>query len=247
VQGTKISTLTATAAATLASAAVFAVPAAAASMHARAAPVQRIRHGVSTNWAGYVILGSGPYGTISAKWTQPAVECAATPTAYSAFWVGLDGDGSKTVEQTGTEANCSGGGAAYGAWYEMYPKRSVSYAEPVLPGDEFSASVTALSKGRFQLTLSDATQGWSQTTVQKRKSAKRVSAEVIAEAPSTRKGVLPLADFGTIGFSGASLEGSPLTSSTPGIEPLTMASGSTVKASPSSISGGSFSVTWQHE
>jgi hypothetical protein len=214
---------------------------------ASAAPNHRIRFGVSDNWSGYAVSGFGPYTSVSSSWTQPAVECATTPRGFSSFWVGLDGDTSKTVEQTGTEANCSGGTASYAAWYEMFPKRPFNYPNPVIPGDSFTASVTVIGRGRFQLTLTDATQGWSQTTVKKRRSARLASAEVIAEAPSTRKSVLPLSDFGTIGLSGASADGSLLTSSTPGIEQITMASGATVKATPSAISGGSFSVTWEHE
>jgi hypothetical protein len=71
-------------------------------------------------------------------------------------------------------------------------------------------------------------------------------AEVIAEAPSSSGGALPLSDFGTVGFSGASVNGALLTSSTPGIDPITMASGGTTKAQPSGISNGSFSVAWKH-
>jgi peptidase A4-like protein len=213
----------------------------------RAAPNQRVRHGTSGNWSGYAVSGAGPYRTVSASWTQPAVNCAATEDGFSAFWVGLDGDTTKTVEQTGSEANCSSGIAQYAAWYEMYPKRPVIYANPVSAGDSLSASVTAVGRGRFKLTLSDTTKRWSLTTSQKRRSALRGSAEVIAEAPSTRKQVLPLADFGTIGFSGASVDGSLLESSTPGLEPITMASGEIVKATPSSLSGGGFSDTWHHE
>lgn len=227
--------------------ALLAASPALASAPARAAPNHRIRHGVSTNWSGYVVTGSGPYTTVSAGWTQPAVNCASNKPSFSAFWVGLDGDTTNTVEQTGTEANCAHGSATYGAWFEMFPKRPVNYPNPVAPGDVFTASVSYAGKGRFQMTLTDTTQGWSQTTSQKKKSAKRGSAEVIAEAPSSRKGVLALADFGTISFTGASVNGSLLTSSTPGIEPLTMSSGETVKATPSAISGGGFSDAWQHE
>lgn len=226
---------------------MFASAPALASASPRTAPNHRVHYGASANWSGYAVAGFDPYTSVSASWTQPAVNCATTPTGFSAFWVGLDGDTSKTVEQTGTESNCSGGGASYGAWYEMFPKRPVNFPNPVLPGDSFTASVSALGRGRFRLTLSDATQGWSQTTVQKRKSAKLASAEVIAEAPSGRRGVLPLADFASVGFGGASANGSLLTASTAGIEPITMVSGATVKATPSSISAGNFSVTWQHE
>jgi hypothetical protein len=227
----------------------IAAPQALAAVGRASDPNHRLRFGASANWSGYAVSGFGPYTTVSASWTQPAVECASTPRAFSAFWVGLDGapGTSRTVEQTGTEAICSPGGASYTAWYEMAPKRAVVYSVPVAAGDSISASVTALAKGHFQLTISDVTQQWSLTTTQKRKSAKRASAEVIAEAPSTRRGALPLADFGTIGFGEVAVDGAALSSSTPGIEPITMTFGGTVKAQPSSITPASFSVAWQHE
>jgi Peptidase A4 family len=212
-----------------------------------AAPNHKISHSSSTNWSGYAVSGFGPYTTVSSSWTQPAVDCARTPTGWSSFWVGLDGDTTNTVEQTGTEADCSSGTAVYYAWYEMYPKYPVNYSNPVSPGDSFSASVNYSGRGNFQLTLRDTTKGWSQTTTQRLKSAKLGSAEVIAEAPSSSGGVLPLADFGTLGFSGATVNGSLLTSSTPGIDPITMVSGGTVKAAPSAISSGGFSDTWHSQ
>ena len=60
---------------------------------------------------------------------------------YAAFWDGLDGYNSGSVEQTGTIGYCSGATAKYYAWYEMYPAGSVVYSQPVAPGDEISASV----------------------------------------------------------------------------------------------------------
>jgi len=128
----------------------------------------------------------------------------------------------------------------------MYPKFPVNYSNPVRPGDHFTGTVTTDGRGRFTLTLSDTTRGWTHTVSQRLKRAELASAEVIAEAPSSSGGVLPLANFGTVSFSGAKVNGAALTSSTPGIDPITMKSGSTVKAQPSSISNGSFSVTWKH-
>jgi hypothetical protein len=209
-----------------------------------AAPNHRIDHSTSSNWSGYAVSGVGPYKSVFSSWTQPSVDCSKTPTGWSAFWVGLDGDTTNTVEQTGTEADCSKGTAVYYGWYEMYPKFPVNYANPVSPGDSLTASVTYSGSGSFRLTLSDATRGWSQTTTQRLKSAKLGSAEVIAEAPSGSGGVLPLADFGTVAFSGAAVNGSPLTPSTLGLDPITIASGGTVKAAPSGVNCGSFSDTW---
>ena len=71
---------------------------------------------------------------MAASWSQPAVTCTATDT-FSSFWVGLDGDGTNSVEQTGTEADCNGGNAVYQGWFEMFPAAPVFYNNPVQPGD----------------------------------------------------------------------------------------------------------------
>jgi len=218
--------------------------AAAASSHGdMRAPNHKISHSTSTNWSGYAVTG-GTYTTVTSTWVQPSVSCSGS--AYSSFWVGIDGDTSGTVEQKGSEADCSGSTPVYSAWYEMYPKFPVTYSNPVLPGDHFTGTVTTNGKGNFTLTLSDTTRGWTQTVSKRLRSAELASAEVIAEAPSSRGGVLPLANFQTVTFSGAKVNGAALTGSTPGIDPITMQSGSTVKAQPSGISNGSFSVTWKH-
>ena len=110
------------------------------------------------------------------------------------------------------------------------------------------ASVTYQSRGTFQLSLTDVTRGWTHTVTPMLKRASRGSAEVIVEAPSSSGGVLPLADFGTASFSGATVNGSLLSSSTPGVDPITMVtSGGTVKAQPGSLSNGSFSDSWHHQ
>jgi Peptidase A4 family len=202
----------------------------------------RISKSTSTNWSGYAVTG-GRYTQVSSSWTVPSVSCSGT--AYSSFWVGLDGDTSNTVEQTGTDSDCSGSTPQYYAWYEMYPKFPVNFNNPVHAGDKMAASVTTNGSGSFTLTISDGT-SWSKTVTARLKSAKLSSAEVIAEAPSSSGGVLPLANFGAVSFTNAKANNALLTSSTPGIDPITMQSGSTVKAAPGGISSGSFSVTWHH-
>jgi hypothetical protein len=202
----------------------------------------RITNSTSTNWSGYAVTGNR-FTSVSASWTQPKATCSGT--AYSSFWVGLDGDTSNTVEQTGTDADCSGSTPQYYAWYEMYPKYPVNLRNTVLPGDKLTASVTTNGSGGFTLKISDSTQGWTNTTTARLKSAKLASAEVIAEAPSSSGGVLPLANFGSVSFTGASANGTSL-EKLPNLDPITMQSGSTVKAQPSGISSGAFSVTWKH-
>lgn len=194
----------------------------------------------STNWSGYAAAG-GTFSSVSTTFTQPAVDCSKG-NGYSSFWVGLDGYSSNTVEQTGTEADCSGGVAVYSSWYEMYPKYPVNYNNPLRPGDSITESVTFSGSSSFTLTLTNATEGWSQSVTKKLTSAKRSSAEVIAEAPYSG-GVLPLADFGKVSFSNSLVNGSTLSNFNPvGIDMVS--SSGAPEATVSSLSGGSFSITW---
>jgi hypothetical protein len=201
-----------------------------------------IQHATSDNWAGYAATG-GTYTSVSASWVQPSVTCGSQDT-YSSFWVGIDGDGTSSVEQTGTEADCSGGQASYSSWYEMYPAYPVNFSDTVTPGDSFTASVSSDGSGNFTLTLTDNTAGWSETTNQSSTTAQDGSAEVIAEAPYSN-GVLPLSDFGTVDFTGATANGSPIGSTSPTQINL-VSNGGVTEATTSSLdsSGADFSVTW---
>ena len=198
----------------------------------------------SQNWAGYAAAGQpGTFTSVSASWTQPAVTCTAQQT-FSSFWVGLDGDGTQTVEQTGTEADCNNGAPTYQGWFEMFPNAPVFYNNGVAPGDAMSASVVANGGGSFTLTLADQTQGWTQTTSQTSAAAQLGSAEIIAEAPSDANSVLPLSNFGTVNFSNAAVTNAPLGNAN--AAGLTMVSaGGVTEATPSAITNGSaFSITW---
>src|ERR1700685_306656 len=99
------------------------------------------------------LIAAGSFTSVSSSWAQPAVSCDGTDT-FSAFWAGLDGDGTPTVEQTGTEADCDAGTASYQGWYEIFPNAPVFFPDPVRPGDDMSASVVADGNGIFTLTLS---------------------------------------------------------------------------------------------
>lgn len=175
---------------------------------------------------------------------------SSTPS-YSAAWVGIDGYSDGTVEQIGTEQDVIDGTPTYYAWFEMYPKFGYKILKPVSPGDRMSAEVQYVGNGVFALTLADRgpTNKWTFTTDQRSPSALRQSAEWIMEAPSSSGGILSLADFGTIKFSGAqaTLNGESGAISDWPNDAITMeTSTGTVEAVPSSLSaqGTSFDVTW---
>ncbi|HEY2289040.1 MAG TPA: G1 family glutamic endopeptidase, partial [Streptosporangiaceae bacterium] len=76
----------------------------------------------STNWSGYAVTGAnGAFRSVSASWKEPTASCSGRSAQYAAFWVGLDGFASDSVEQTGTDSDCSGRTPEYYGWYEMFP------------------------------------------------------------------------------------------------------------------------------
>jgi len=199
----------------------------------------------STNWSGFA-AHSKKYNKISASWVEPTAHCSGSGSQFSSFWVGLDGFNSGTVEQTGTEVDCRSGSPRYFGWYEMFPAFPVNFSNTVRPGDHFTGSVTFNGSGHFTLVLKDTTRGWSHTVHKTLSGAARSSAEVIAEAPSSSGGVLPLANFGTVHFSNSKVDGSKLGSANP--TKIIMVNGSgRAKVSVSSLSNGTnFSVKWLH-
>ena len=197
----------------------------------------------STNWSGYVLTGgTGAFSSVSSSWTEPAASCGSG-TQYAAFWVGLDGYNSNSVEQTGTDSDCSGGSPDYYGWYEMYPADPVYFTNPVAPGDSLSASV-AVSGTSYTLTLTDSTQGWTQTENESGSYADS-SAEVITEAPSSAQGPLPLADFGTIGYLAAAANGASFSAQDPTSITMVAGDGDQLDSTSALDGSGGFSNTWQ--
>ncbi|MFZ0248890.1 MAG: G1 family glutamic endopeptidase [Acidimicrobiales bacterium] len=228
----------------------------------------------SSNWAGYADTND-TFNSVASSWTEPTVNCANSnsgldgilglstldgllggPGAASAFWVGLDGYNSTSVEQLGTDSDCDSGSPSYYAWYEMYPNPSVTLPSqyPVQPGDHLTALVSANSAGTsFTLMIKDSTAGWTFSTTQTGSGFARSSAEVIAEAPSSCSilfcSEVPLADFGQVDYSGSSVIDSAGTKGSLAsfdANEITMSDNGTTLATPSSLSsdGSSFSVAW---
>ncbi len=68
---------------------------------------------------------------------RPAASCTST-TSLAAFWVGIDGYSSGSVEQDGTLVECYRDVAYYYTWWEMYPTNAIQVVG------------TTLREGRFR-------------------------------------------------------------------------------------------------
>jgi hypothetical protein len=165
----------------------------------------------SLNWSGYAVHRSGvSFRLVSGIWRVPSASCTSGQRSYSATWVGIGGYrlGSRALEQIGTETDCTARGRVVtDAWYELVPAPSRTTRLIVHPGDVVRASVT-ISGRRVTLALLDRTSGRRFTRTLRASALDLSSAEWIEEAPSECTGqsdcqILPLADFGTVGFTGA--------------------------------------------
>ncbi|MGA2208416.1 MAG: G1 family glutamic endopeptidase [Acidimicrobiales bacterium] len=117
----------------------------------------------SYNWSGYAEAATpsdtfpDTYSKVSATWKEPDIVCDASDSYYqiAAFWVGLDGFDSGTVEQDGTIEECYQGeylGAA--DWWEMYPYNAVDIIDGISTGQSIHSSVSYnASNGKYTLAV----------------------------------------------------------------------------------------------
>lgn len=213
-------------------------PATGRAAHAHAVAATRKGFNINGyNWSGMVATGSG-FTSTKASWVEPSVTCNSS-SDLMAPWVGIDGYGSNSVEQTGVATDCSTGSPVYQAWYEMYPKSPVYYTNIVRAGDHITAGVTRSNRS-YTLTLTDSTQGWTKTTTKSYRGA-NASADFVIESPT---GAYPR--FSTVTYTGATVNGSALGNFGP--VAMDASNGSGYEDHTSALSGGtSFSISYLHE
>jgi len=188
---------------------------------------------------------------VQGTWTEPTLNCAATPDAQSAAWVGVDGASNSDLFQTGTWASCAGGVQSDFAWFEELPYTVSPFSFPVNPGDTITAHIWQVTPGNWEFTITDSTTGYegysgsSGVLVPIAYSGPGDSAEWIEEDPldGTTNTLFPFADFQTITFSSisADLSTPSLSLGSNGIE---LIQNGAVLAVPSAPSGGGFTVTY---
>jgi len=218
-------------------------------------PVDPSTNVTTPNWAGYVAT-SDTYTAASASWTVPTANCNFGTVSTSATWVGIDGWNTSTVEQIGTDSNCTFFGTEYHAWVQMYPSSpqpiqipTLSSKDVVYAGDYMKASVTSTGvPGWYTLSITDDTQGWTYATTQSNPTALGGTAECIEEQPSFLS--IQLTSFGSVTFNQCRFTGSDGIATPIWDHPnqaVDMTNGSTPKASVSPLSddGTTFTVTFQ--
>lgn len=169
----------------------------------------------SQNWSGIELNGAaGSVGYVRAFWKVPSVTGETGQTTWSSTWIGIDGDGTNDLVQTGTEQDVTATDAAqvftYRAWTEFLPQQpteSVIANFTVSPGDEIFAEMWIgwvgagpdLSGGFGVFWLTNNTTGvyTSVYTPVGSTSVGGSEAEWIVERPTLGSALADLADYGT--------------------------------------------------
>jgi ketosteroid isomerase-like protein len=198
----------------------------------------------SSNWSGYSATG-GSYTSVTGTWTVPTVSTSVQ--GADATWVGIGGVDTNDLIQAGTQATVSGGEIAYEAWIELLPASSRPVSLSVSAGDSVTVTITQNAVVDWTIALKNNTTGQRYSTAVTYRSSNS-SAEWVQEAPSAGRGVIPLDDFGTLSFSGATAvrDGKTLDLRALGAQAITMINGARQPLAQPSIIGAdgqSFSVT----
>lgn len=178
--------------------------------------------GKSYNWSGYAAL-SGTFTAVEGTWTVPRPTGGRT-IASGATWVGIGGVRHRDLIQAGTEELVLGPEhVRYSAWVELLPGPSHTVRLVVHPGDSVTVSLIEQASDRWLVSLHNNSTGESyQATLTYQSSLS--SAEWVEEAPSGRRGIVPLENFGTVKIGDAIVTegGKQVTAAEAGAAPVTM-------------------------
>jgi len=202
---------------------------------------------ISRNWSGYTATGRS-FTSVTGTWTVPHVVSSGR-NAADATWVGIGGIQSSDLIQSGTQDLISKSGqVTHSAFIEMLPNVAQQIPVTINGGDSITVSVTERSTNQWQISFKDNTNAQQPYTTTALYFSSLSSAEWIEEAPSNGRRILPLANFGTVDFSGGSTieNRNHDTIAQSNAQPVIMVNSSgQALATPSSLSsdGASFSIT----
>jgi peptidase A4-like protein len=240
----------------------------------RTLTVQGAPFQLSSNWSGYIVPSSSVITEASGRFTVPHLNCSKTKNGGESMWVGTGGAGSSTGDllQTGVRSDCSNGVQVDNVgWWELLPPLPEEdfHTMSVAPGDAIQATVMQNPDHSWTTRVDDVTKGISgmmttggvygtvldsspTTWLHQEGTSSNLSytgaytAEWIVEAfeDISTKNLVPLANFGTVAFTGmtTSLPSWSLTSG----EQVGLGSGPLLLAAPSAAdaTGRGFSVTY---
>lgn len=230
---------------------------------------------VSQNWAGYVDSGKNFSSVSGSWRVPAVTGSGGQGYSVAWVGLGGAGNNSSALEQTGTASDFVNGHAEYFAWYELVPAAQQPLKLAIHPGDQISARVTVNgSDVTVSLADQTTGQSVTKALHMSRPDTSSAEwiVEAPTEVSPSGSTILPLADFGKVnitsatatadghtgGISDSDWSTTPVQLSSDGSAgpgfvvtgfssdgQLVVQQQSSAGASPSSLSGNRFSVTWQ--
>jgi hypothetical protein len=231
-------------------------------------------NGSSGNWSGIELQQTAAsFGWVAGTWKVPSVTGESGQTSFSSTWVGIDGDGTADLVQTGTEQDASATDAAqvftFRVWTEFLPQQpteSIVANATISPGDEIFAELSIANAGGSPdlsgffgyFVIMNLTQGWtSQVYTQRGTTTVGGSeAEWIVERPTLGSSLTDLANYSTAQIYNATARrpNSPRhqgyvnccdNTGSPSFLNMTMMNGTTNLSTVSVANGAAMNFTWQ--
>jgi hypothetical protein len=177
----------------------------------------------SNNWSGCVTQirqANDMYMSVSAEWNVPSVVAPQPPTGQPtncSVWIGIDGtNGSTDVFQAGVRCDVLASGATeYYAWVEWFPDGEAKISNfPISPGDHLEVTVNAYDSTNGIIRIQNLTQSkQTSSTISPPPGSKLIgnTAEWIVERPTINGNLSTLANYGSVQFSFAELQGNETT------------------------------------
>jgi len=216
-------------------------------------------YATSGNWSGYVATGN--FVQVQGDFTQPTIATDCASNTYEGTWVGIGGwTGSNKLVQTGTGMDTINGRRHYDAWFEYlsaaHPNPPVYMNSLTINGGNSIHTYCSFqsSNNLFNAYIANNTNGTSQTALVDISASEYFdssTAEWINERPTLSDGTISwLADLTKYGSHSWSTcqayknTGSWFNIASLAYSSIDMKRGTTTCASPSGLSGGSFTSNW---
>ncbi|KAI0350815.1 aspergillopepsin [Trametes cingulata] len=164
----------------------------------------------SSNWAGAVLVaGSNTFKSVTGTFTVPTPRepSGGSGTHSASAWVGIDGDTcGSAILQTGIDFTVSGSRTSFDAWYEWFPDFAHDFSGiSISPGNSITVTVTASSLTSGTATIINHSTGQQVShSFSGQPALCQENAEWIVEDFEENGGLVPLANWGTVTFTGVS-------------------------------------------
>jgi len=167
----------------------------------------------SSNWAGavYDSYPTGSFKSVTGTFIVPTPKVPSggskSKTYSASAWVGIDGDTcDSAILQTGLDFSVKGTSVSYDAWYEWYPAYAYDFSGiSFSANDSVTLTVTATSKTSGTAVITNNTKNKTVSkNITSSSSLCEENAEWIVEDYEEGSSLVPLANFGTVTFTGAS-------------------------------------------